>query len=137
MTQAEPIARLEFSREYWIQGLPNQIAAGLCGIIAVLVALKSVAYDPAAGGDMTLFNHSVRAASFAALTIWISFTIGIRRRGVAAMIALGFAVIVELFLVPTMHGGASTIVTANLGIVFAYCALQLYWNAIVQQSDHV
>jgi len=135
MRRAEAIARPEISREYRVHGLANQVAAGLCGIIAVLVALKSVAHDPAFGGEMTLFSHYVRILSFAAPTIWISFTIGIRRRNATAIIALAFAMVVELFLVPTMHGGASMIVAANLGIVFAYCALELYWNVIVQQSD--
>lgn len=136
MTRSEATERPEITRDYWIKGLPKQIAAGLCGIIAVLVALKSVAYDPTLGGETTLFDHYVRILCFAALTIWISFTIGFRRRNAAAMIALGFAVIVELFLVPTMYGGVSTIVAANLGIVFAYCGLELYWNAIVRHADH-
>ena len=120
------------SRDYWIQGLPGQIAKGLCGMIAVLVALKAAAYQPT---EPELFAHQgqfFRILAFAALTVWTAFTIGVQRRGHAAIITLAFALFVEMVLVPARQAGLPAIVSANLGIVLAYCALQLYWLVIVQ-----
>ena len=129
-SQAAPIAR-----NYWIQGIPQQIATGLCGLIAVFIALKAVAFDPSGSGMATTYDHFVRVLSFAALTVWTAFTIGLHRRHIAAMIALIFAIVAELLLVPTTHSGLSTITAANLGIVLAYCGLELYWNALVEAPE--
>lgn len=126
-SQAAPV-----SSTYWIKGVPQQIATGLCGLIAVFIALKAVAFDPSGSGMATMNDHFVRVLSFAALTVWTAFTIGVHRRNIAAMIALVFAIVVELLLVPTTHSGLSTITAANLGIVLAYCGLELYWNALVE-----
>jgi len=122
------------SRDYWMKGLPGQIAKGLCGIIAVLVALKAAAYQPS---DPELFahqDHFFRILAFAALTVWTAFAIGIQRRGHAAMITLVFAIFVEMLLVPARDAGLPTIISANLGIVLAYCGLQLYWLGVAQQK---
>ncbi len=123
----------EISRSYWVSGLPGQLAIGLCGMIAVLVALKAAAYEPALDPTMPHQDHFFRILAFAALTIWTTFAVGIRRRGAAAMITLGFAVFVEMILVPIKHDGMSTITSANLGIVLAYCTMHLYWLGLVKR----
>ena len=69
------------SRDYWIQGLPGQIAKGLCGIIAVLVALKAAAYQPTEPELFAHQGHFFRILAFAALTVWTAFAIGVQRRG--------------------------------------------------------
>ena len=130
MSEAEDTMQPDIDRAYWLRGRLGQLAAGLCGIIAVFVALKSVAFEPGAHDAAGLYDHIVRVLSFAALTVWVAFTIGIRRRNAAAMIALAFAITVELILVPTQHTGLSTITAANLGIVLAYCGLELYWQSL-------
>ena len=132
MTRSEDLGPLNSAPSYWLTGLPQQIAAGLCGIIAVLIALKSVAYDPS--GVASNYDHFVRVLSFAALPVWITFTIGMSRRNSATIISLVFAVIVELLLVPTTHTGLSTITAANLGIVLSYCSLELYWRAVMKDK---
>ncbi len=132
MTSQINSAEQGLSPTYWMQGLPGQVAKGLCGIIAVLVALKTAAYQPT---EPEIFAHQgafFRILAFAALTVWTAFTIGIQRRGHAAMFTLAFALFVEMVLVPARHAGLPSIVSANLGIVLAYCGLQLYWLVIVQ-----
>jgi hypothetical protein len=123
------------TRKYWVTGIPKQIATGLCGVIAVFIALKAVAFDPEGTGLATNSDHFVRVLSFAALTVWTAFTIGVQRRNIAAIISLVFAIIVEMLLIPTTHSGLSTITAANLGIVLAYCGLELYWNALVEAPN--
>lgn len=123
------------SRDYWMQGLPRQIVKGLCGIIAVLVALKAASYQPS---DPELFiyqDHFFRIVAFAALTVWTAFAIGIQRRGHAAIITLAFAIFVEMVLIPARNAGLPIIVSANLGIVLAYCGLQLLWLGRAQQNS--
>ena len=110
----------------WLKGLPSKISKGLCGIIAVLVALKAAAYTPSETELFAHQEHFVRILAFAALTVWTALTIGLQRRGAAAMITLAFAIFVEMLLVPARDAGMPSIVSANLGIVFAYCGLQLY-----------
>ncbi|MEL6723661.1 MAG: hypothetical protein AAFP81_07490 [Pseudomonadota bacterium] len=134
MTQADTTLEPEIKRDYWLRGAIGQVATGLCGVIAVLVALKSVAFEPGLQDPSGFYDHFVRILSFAALTVWIALTIGIRRRNAAAMIALAFAIVVELILVPTQHTGLSTITAANLGIVLAYCGLELYWKAVADSN---
>lgn len=119
---------------YWMRGLPSQLAKGLCGIIAVMVAIKAAAYDPSQTSFFAHQDHFVRILAFAALTVWTAFTIGLSRRGAAAVITLGFAVIVELLIVQVRHEGLSTVASANLGIVMAYCGLQLYWLGVVKNK---
>ena len=104
-------------------------------MIAIFVAIKAMTYEPHTGPSGVGLDHIVRILSFAGLTIWVTFTIGIRRRGAAAMIVLGFAVFLELVIVPLRDSDLSTIASANLGIVFAYCAAQLYWFALQARSE--
>lgn len=124
---------LTFTRKYWAKGLPGQLAMGLSGIIAVLVALKALVYEPGQAAAFAYQDHFFRVLSFAALTVWTTFAIGIRRRGPAAMITLGFAIFVELILAPMRHEQSMTLVSTNFGIVLAYCGMQLYWLDLVKQ----
>lgn len=122
------------SRAYWMTGLPGQVAKGLCGMIAVLVALKAASYQPSEPEIFAHQDHFFRILAFAALTVWTAFTIGVQRRGHAAMITLAFAIFVEMLLVPSRNIGLPAIVSANLGIVLAYGGLQLYWLVIAEQK---
>jgi len=124
---------LSFTRKYWAKGLPGQLAMGLSGIIAVLVALKTLTYEPGLETTFPYQDHFFRVLSFAALTVWTTFAIGLRRRGPAAMIILGFAIFVELILAPMRHETSMTLASANFGIVLAYCGMQLYWLDLVKQ----
>lgn len=124
---------VSFTRKYWAKGLPGQLAMGLCGIIAILVALKTMTYEPGNAAAFPFQDHFFRVLSFAALTVWTTFAIGLRRRGPAAMITLGFAIFVELIFAPLKHDGSMTLVSTNFGIVLAYCGLQLYWLDLVKQ----
>ena len=110
----------------WLNGFPAKLAKGLCGIIAILVAIKAAAYTPLENEVFAHQEHFIRILAFTALTVWTALTIGVQRRGAAAIITLSFAIFVEMFLVPAREGGVPSIVSANLGIVLAYCGLQLY-----------
>ena len=124
---------MTFTRKYWAKGLPGQLAMGLSGMIAVLVALKTMTYEPGIDAAFAFQDHFFRVLSFAALTVWTTFAIGIRRRGPAAMITLGFAIFVELILAPLQNEASTTLVSTNFGIVLAYCGMQLYWLNLVNQ----
>ena len=126
-------SELSFARKYWAKGLPGQLAMGLCGIIAILVALKTMTYEPGVTAAIPYQDHFFRVLSFAALTVWTTFAIGLRRRGPAAMITLGFAIFVELIFAPLNQTASMTLVSTNFGIVLAYCGLQLYWLDLVKQ----
>lgn len=126
-------SELSFARKYWAKGLPGQLAMGLCGIIAILVALKTMTYEQGVTAAIPYQDHFFRVLSFAALTVWTTFAIGLRRRGPAAMITLGFAIFVELIFSPLNQTASMTLVSTNFGIVLAYCGLQLYWLDLVKQ----
>ena len=119
-------------RKYWVSGNLKMVATGLTGLIAIFVALKAAAYN--SGGVIGVEDHIFRMVAFASLTIWVALTIGLRRSGTAAVIALGFATFVELILEPARGQGYGTLASTNLGIVFAYCGLQLYWYRL--SGDH-
>lgn len=133
MIQAAHTVEIPVTRKYWMKGLPAQLAMGLSGIVAVLVALNAAAYESSGTQSIAYQDHFYRVLSFAALTIWTTFAIGLRRRGPAAIITLGFAVFVELVLQPIRNGGTAHLASANFGIVLAYCAMQLYWLDLVKQ----
>lgn len=133
MSELVKPTELTFTRKYWAKGLPGQLAMGLSGIIAVLVALKTMTYEPGSEAAFPYQDHFFRALSFAALTVWTTLAIGIRRRGPAAMITLGFAIFVELILAPMRQEASTTLVSTNFGIVLAYCGMQLYWLDLVKQ----
>ncbi len=111
-------------RKYWVSGNLKLVATGLTGLIAIFVALKATAYN--SGGAIGVEDHVFRMVAFASLTIWVALTIGLRRSGTAAVITLGFATFVELILEPARGHEYGTLASTNLGIVLAYCGLQLY-----------
>tara|TARA_R110000744_G_scaffold7216_3_gene24779 strand:- start:1010 stop:1447 length:438 start_codon:yes stop_codon:yes gene_type:complete len=112
-------------RKYWVSGNLKMVATGLTGLIAIFVALKATAYN--SGGVIGIEDHVFRMVAFASLTIWVALTIGLRRSGTAAVITLGFATFIELILEPARGQDYGTLASTNLGIVLAYCGLQLYW----------
>ena len=118
----------ETQRSYWISGNLKPIATSLTGLIAVLVALKAMTYGTA--HEPTLTDHLSRLIIFASLTIWMTLSIGMRKRGSAAVIVLAFASFLELFVIPSRGDQMGTLASANLGIVFAYAGLQFYWFRI-------
>lgn len=125
-TQTPPV------RNYWVSGNLKMVATGLTGLIAIFVALKATAYST--GGAVGIEDHIFRLVAFASLTVWIAMTIGLRRSGTAAITALGFATFIELIVEPARGQGYGTLASTNLGIVFAYCGLQLYWYRL--SGDH-
>lgn len=136
MTQLSESNTLETAPNYWMRGVPGLIANGLCGVIAIFVAIKAVSFEPHSFAGSEVFDHLFRITSFAALTVWVTFAIGIRRRGAAAITVLAFAAFLEFVIVPMKTTGLSTIASANLGIVLAYCGAQLYWFALQRDRKH-
>ncbi len=127
-TEVEP-------RNYWPTGIAATVVTGLTGLLAVFVALKAAAYVP---NEAPLFenqDHLFRILAFAALTVWTTFTMGVRRRGGAAMLTLAFACVVELVIVPARGDSMGTLVSANLGIVLAYCGMHLYWLGLTSKNE--
>ncbi len=117
-----------------MQGRASKVATWLCGLIAVLVAIKAAAVQPHEASLSANTGHLIRILAFGALTVWTALAIGIQRRGAAAMITLSFALFVEVFLVNIRPAGMPAILSANLGIVLAYCGLQLYSFAIARRQ---
>lgn len=130
---ADTATDIEPNRSYWMTGTPALIAKGLTGIVAILVALKAAAYEPVSDTVFAHQNHIFRILAFAALTVWTTLTLGVRRRGMAAMVVLAFASFVEIILMPARGDYMFTVASANLGIVFAYCGMQLYWMNLVRK----
>ena len=125
---SDTTAEMRPQRKYWVSGNLKMVATGLTGLIAVFVALKATAYN--SGGAIGVEDHVFRMVAFASLTIWVALTIGLRRSGTAAVITLGFATFVELILEPARGQDYGTLASTNLGIVLAYCGLQLYWYSL-------
>lgn len=119
-------------RGYFLHGHARTIAIGLTGVVAICVALQAVLYVPSADPLIPNQDHLFRLIAFASLTVWTTLTIGLSRRGIAAMITLAFASFLDLVIVPVRaESMMGTLASANLGIVFAYCGLQLYWNQLL------
>ncbi len=100
------------------------IASALAGLMAILIAIQTLAYAP--GAELTQQDHAVRLLAFCALTVWLALALGVRRRGIAAIAVLAFASFLELFVLPLRGDAIGTLASANLGIVSAYCGLQAY-----------
>jgi hypothetical protein len=128
MQMPEVAEQISPVRNYWVSGSLKQVAMGLTGVIAIFVAVKAAAYN--SEPDIGMEDHIFRMVAFASLTVWVAFTIGLRRSGAAAVIALGFATFIELILEPARGHDYGTLASTNLGIVFAYCGLQMYWYRI-------
>lgn len=122
------------SRKYWLTGTIKQVGTGLTGVIAVFMALKLAAHET--GSVLMLSDHVLRMVAYCSLTVWIALTIGINRRGVAAVLVLAFASVCELVLLPARGDSVGALASANLGIVFAYCGLQMYgWCVSPDEID--
>ena len=131
---ADQTAEMTPQRNYWISGDLKTVATGLTGLIAIFMALKVTAYS--AGQEIGLDDHIFRTVAFASLTVWVALTIGLRRSGAAAIIVLGMATFIELILAPVRGESYGTLASANMGIVLAYCGLQLYcYRVIGDKSD--
>ena len=123
----------EHTAELSPQTIPRSwqmIAKGVTGLLAIFVAIQAMVYTSASGSELAYQDHMFRLVAFCSLTLWLAFTIGLRRRGMAAMLTLAFASFVDLLIVPVRAESMGTLVSANLGIVIAYCGLQLYWNQL-------
>jgi hypothetical protein len=105
---------------------PNLRAlASVCaGGMVVLIAISAVLHDT--GVAVTLGDRGLRLIAFAALTVWLALGLGLHRRGVAAISVLAFASFLEVFVLPIRGEAPGTLPAANLGIVCAWCGLQLY-----------
>ena len=112
----------------------HMIAKGITGLLAIFVAIQAMVYTSASGEGIAYQDHLFRLVAFCSLTIWLAFTIGMRRRGMAAIVTLAFASFVDLLIVPARAEPMGTLVAANLGIVIAYCGLQLYWGQLKQRA---
>lgn len=111
----------EISLRGWLQGA----VTGLAGVIATLVALKAASYEPSAHALLPWQDHMARVISFAALAVWTSFAFGLKRKDFAAITTLAFATAVCLAVAPPDSGGIAPLTAANLGIVLAWCSLEL------------
>lgn len=130
MTQSTTVETAH--RSYFPKGVPAKILMGISGIVAIIVALKAASYESLGTPMFEQQDHMFRLIAFAALAIWVTFAIGVRRRGAAAIITLVFAVFVELVIAPSRGVEGGTLLSANLGIVLAYCSMHLYWLGIVR-----
>lgn len=116
-------------RSYWIHGTAQRVATGLTGLIAVLVALKAAAWSP--GAELfPLQNEILRMSAFASLTIWATLTMGISRRGAAAMLVLVFAAFLELIIMPASAETIRTLAAGASGIVLSFLGMQFYWYQV-------
>lgn len=131
MTDSAVVSQTEASG--WLSTSTVRIAKGLAGMIASLIAVKTIVYQPDTVFVFDHQDHILRILAFAALTVWTTFTFGIKRRGLAAITVLAFATFVETVLVPAQGAQVRTIASANLGIVLAYCGMQLYWLNLNRQ----
>lgn len=109
----------------WATRPVKTLIQGAAGLLAIAVAVQVMAYSH--GGDIALTDHAVRIGAFAALTVWTTLTVGLHRRGAAAITVLAFASFIEWVVLPTRgEGVGGTLVSANLGIVLAYCGMHVY-----------
>ena len=111
------------------------VGKGISGLLAVFVAIQAMVYAPANGSAVLYEDHIFRLVAFCSLTLWLAFTLGLARRGTAAIVTLGFASFVDLLIVPARAEAMGTLVSANLGIVLAYCGLHMYWDQLRSGAD--
>jgi len=116
-------------RSYWLHGTAERVATGLTGLIAVLIAVRTAAWAP---GDeaFALQNEIMRMSAFGSLTVWATLTMGISRRGAAAMLVLVFATFLELLILPDTQETLRTLSAGAVGIVLAFLGLQFYWYRV-------
>lgn len=121
-----------YARHYWPKGMLRKAFVALAGCVAVFLAVRAMSYSQ--GNVVDIKDHLFRLVAFASLTVWITLCIGVMRRGAAAMIVLAFASFVELVILPSTGQAVGTLASANLGIVFAYCGMQLYWFRVTEDK---
>jgi len=119
-------------RFYMPTGMAAKIATALTGVITMFVAYQATIFVPAAGEDAVLQNHLARALTFGALTIWLTLTLGIRHRGMAAVMTLIVASFLDISLMNFKGTQVGTITASNMGIALAYCGMQLYWFEVTK-----
>lgn len=64
----------EPKRNYWLAGNFALAAKALTGVVAILVALKAIAYEPSSTPLFENQDHFFRILAFAALTVWTTLT---------------------------------------------------------------
>ncbi|HAY07579.1 MAG TPA: hypothetical protein PKV67_04370 [Hyphomonas sp.] len=112
----------------WFGPNLRALSSVCAGGMVVLIAISALSLDT--GAFATLEDRGLRLIAFAALTVWLSLGLGLHRRGVAAISVLAFASFLELFVHPIRGEAVGTLPAANLGIVLAWCSLQVYaWRA--------
>lgn len=116
-------------RSYFLHGTAERVATGLTGLIAVLVALKAANWAPGAE-VFALQNELMRMSAFGSLTVWATLTMGVSRRGAAAMLVMVFAAFLELIIMPGSTETLRTLAAGAMGIVLAFLGLQFYWYRI-------
>ena len=119
----------EIERSYWLHGTAERVATGLTGLIAVLIAVRTAAWAPGAE-VFPLQNELMRMSAFGSLTVWATLTIGISRRGAAAMLTLVFASFLEMIILTPSQETIRTLSSAAVGIVLAFLGLQFYWYRV-------
>ena len=127
---ANTAADIDPTAREWLSEPYKTIVKGLTGIIAIVVALKAIVYEPSAVPMFAHEEHAFRMLAFAALTVWTTLTFGVKRRGIATVTVLIFATFVELILMPARGFEVYTMASSNLGIAIAYCCMQLYWLSL-------
>lgn len=119
----------EIERGYWLHGTAERIATGLTGLIAVLIAVRAAAWSLGLE-TFPLQNELLRMSAFGSLTVWATLTIGVSRRGAAAMMTLVFAAFLELLILPASGETLRTLSAGACGIVLAFLGLQFYWYRV-------
>lgn len=119
----------EIERSYWLHGTAERIATGLTGLIAVLIAVRAAAWSPGLE-TFPLQNEMLRMSAFGSLTVWATLTMGVSRRGAAAMLTMVFAAFLELLILPASGETLRTLSAGACGIVLAFLGLQFYWYRV-------
>ena len=121
---------------FWPKGTMERIVTGLVGFITVMVALKTAEFGSAPVANAPLWEiASTRALAFCALTIWATFTIGVARRGVAAMTVMVFAAFLEFIVMPEQGKHISSLAASASSIVLAYLAFHFYWKRAINTDS--
>lgn len=122
------------NRDAWFGPNLRALSSVCAGGMVVLIAISALSHDT--GAFATLEDRGLRLIAFAALTVWLALGLGLHRRGVAAMVVLGFASFLEVFVHPIRGEAVGTLPAANLGIVLAWCSLQVYaWRAEKRSAE--
>lgn len=119
----------------WFGPNLRALSSVCAGGMVVLIAISALSHDT--GVIATLEDRGLRLIAFAALTVWLSLGLGLHRRGVAAISVLAFASFLEVFVHPIRGEAQGTLPAANLGIVLAWCSLQVYAWRVEKRSAEV